>query len=117
METMNELTEYVKSKAKDYLAETGETVDTFPSSIVDFVIEYISQGCHFPSHFTDKNIVSDLEKGKNTLAMACVDVYARAGIEGQKGHSENGVSRTYDSAWITFDLLSHFPNYVQIISL
>ena len=40
-----------KARLKNYLEETGETIDAFPSSIVDFVIEYISQGCHFPSPF------------------------------------------------------------------
>ena len=47
--------------------------------------------------------------------MACIDIYSKAGAEGQTGHSEPGVSRTYKSAWITFDLLSNFPNYVTIL--
>jgi hypothetical protein len=115
METMNELTEYVKSKAKEYLEETGETIDAFPSSIVDFVIEHISQNCHFPSHFEEKNIVSDLSKGKNTLAMACVEIYGKVGGEGQRSHSENGISRTYDSSWISPSIYSAFPNYVTIL--
>ena len=116
MQTIVELTEYVKDKAKLYVEETGDVLEAFPTSIVDFVIEYVSNSCHFPSHFKENNIVADLERGKNTLAMACVDIYAKAGAEGQKSHGENGISRAYDSAWITFDLLSHFPNYVQIIS-
>lgn len=115
METMLELTEYVRSKAKEYVTETGEIMEQFPLSIVDFVIEHISNNCHFPSHFTEKNIVSDLSKGKNTLAMACVDVYAKAGAEGQKSHSENGISRTYDSSWISPSIYNAFPNYVRIL--
>ena len=115
METLVELTEYVRGKAKDYVTETGETIDAFPLSIVDFVIEHIAQSCHFPSHFEEKNIVSDLSKGKTTLAMACVDVYAKAGAEGQKSHSENGVSRTYDSSWISPSIYNAFPNYVTIL--
>lgn len=115
MTTIDELTTYVQGKALTYLTETKETIDTFPLSIVDFVIEYASQNCHFPSHFRESNIVADLEKGKNALAMACVDVYARVGAEGQTGHNENGVNRAYKSAWITFDLLSNFPNYVKIL--
>ena len=115
METMVELTEYVGNKAKEYLEETGEKLDKFPQSIVDFVIEYISQGCHFPSHFTEKNIVSDLSKGKNTLAMACVDVYSKAGAEGQTSHSENGISRVYDGSWISPKITANFPNYVTIL--
>ena len=115
METIQELTEYVRGKALEYVVETGETLDAFPLSIVDFVIEHISNNCHFPSHFTDKNIVSDLSKGKNTLAMACVEVYAKAGAEGQKSHNENGISRTYDSSWISPRFYSAFPNYVSIL--
>jgi hypothetical protein len=115
MVTIQELTTYVSEKAKSYLEETGETVEKFPLSIVDFVIEHISQNCHFPSHFEEKNIVSDLSKGKNSLAMACVDVYAKSGAEGQKSHSENGVSRSYDSSWISASIYSAFPNYVSIL--
>lgn len=115
METIVELTEYVRGKALSYVIETGETMTEFPLSIVDFVIEHISNNCHFPSHFAEKNIVSDLSKGKNTLAMACVDVYVKAGAEGQKSHSENGVSRTYDSSWISPSIYNAFPNYVTIL--
>ena len=115
METMLELTEYVRGKALSYVTETGETMTEFPLSVVDFVIEHISQSCHFPSHFEEMNIVSDLSKGKNTLAMACVEVYAKAGAEGQKSHNENGISRTYDSSWISPRFYSAFPNYVTIL--
>lgn len=115
MTTLSELTEAVSEKALQYLKETEESLDKFPVSIVDFVIEYVSNGCHFPNHFDEKSIVSVLEKGKNSLAMACIDIYSKAGAEGQTGHSEPGVSRTYKSAWITFDLLSNFPNYVTIL--
>ena len=115
METIVELTEYVRGKALSYVTETGETMTEFPLSIVDFVIEHISQNCHFPSHFTEKNIVSDLSKGKNTLAMACVDVYAKAGAEGQLSHGENGTSRTYESSWISPSIYRAFPNYVTIL--
>ena len=115
METMSELTAYVAEKAKLYLEETDEVIDKFPTSIVDFVIEYVSNACHFPSNFKESNIVSDLSKGKNSLAMACVDIYAKAGAEGEISHSEPSISRTYDSSWITFDLISNFPNYVTIL--
>lgn len=115
MTTIDELTAYVAAKAKQYVEETGDEIKAFPGSIVDFVIEYVSNNCHFPSHFKEANIVADLEKGKNSIAMACVDIYAKIGAEGQSGHSENSVSRTYDSSWITFDIIANFPNYVQIL--
>ena len=115
MQNINELTTYVSDKAKTYLEETGEEICKFPSSIVDFVIEYAIGGCHFPSNYTEDKVVSILAKGKTALAMACVDIYSKIGSEGQRNHSENSISRAYDSSWITFDLLSNFPNYVEVI--
>ena len=35
-----------------------------------------------------------------------VELYNKAGAEGEKAHSENGISRTYSSAWISEELLS-----------
>lgn len=116
---MDELISYITEKALAYWNETSdenEKLDTFPSSIVDFVIEYAIARCHFPSHFTDANILADLEKCKSTLAMACVEVYAKAGAEGEKSHSENGISRTYSDTWIPESLLNKLPNYVKIFS-
>ena len=115
MKTMNELTDYVSRKAKDYLLETGTKIDKFPTSIVDFVIEYaVTEKCHFPKYYTEEQMVADLERCKNSLAMACNDIYAKAGAEGQNSHSENEISRAYDSSWITPKLLSGLPNYVNV---
>ncbi len=114
METIQELSYYVSDKAREYLLETGEKIGVFPMSIVDFVIEQATERCHFPKNFTEKQMVTDLVKHKNSLAMACNDIYAKAGAEGQKGHSENDINRNYDSAWISPSLLSGLPNYVGI---
>ena len=114
METIKELTDYVSEKAKSYLEETEEKIDKFPSSIVDFVIEYAMEQCHFPISFSEKQKVDALDKCKTALAMACNEVYARIGSEGQTGHSENGISRSYDGTWISPKLLSGLPNYARI---
>lgn len=113
MESIKELTEYVYSKALSYLEESGEKADRFPISIIDFVIEYAEGECNFPRSFTEKQIVYDLQKAKNSITMACIDIYGKIGGEGEISHSENGTSRTYDAAWITTDLLSNLPNYVD----
>ena len=34
-----------------------------------------------------------------------IDLYNKIGAEGQLGHSENGVSRTFESSWISEQLL------------
>ena len=114
MDSLEALTKYIVEKATEYLRDTGETVNAFPVSIAEFVIEYAMNGCNFPRHFAEKNKVEDLEKGKSSLVMACIDIYSKAGAEGQISHSENGISRTYKNSWISFDLLSRFPNYVDV---
>ena len=86
--TMDELTGEVSKRAKSYLEETDEKIDNFPQ------------------------IATILWKYKSSLAMACNEVYAKAGAEGQTEHRESDVSRSYKSAWISSDLVNALPNYV-----
>ena len=43
------------------------------------------------------------------------DMFSRIGAEGQTAHSENGVSRTYESGWISESLLSEIVPMVGVI--
>lgn len=115
---MNELKNNVKLLALEYWNETSgseERMEDFPSSIVGFVIEYAMGLCHFPPHFTEAKKIAIMNNFQNSLAMACVDVYSKAGAEGEKIHSENGISRTYYSSYIDSKLLSRLPNYVTVL--
>lgn len=115
MESMQELSEYIAEQAKKYWEKANNVViDEYPMSIVDFVLEYAISQCHFPKKFTEKQIVNDVQRCKNTLAMACNEIYGKAGMEGQTGSVELGISRTYETSWITPRLLSGLPNYVEI---
>lgn len=113
--TLDELGTIVQLKASAYMMETGEKVDPFPSSIVDWVVEYAISMCHFPSDYSEEKIAARLSRCINTLAMCCVETYSRAGAEGEKAHSENAISRTYDGTWISNKLLEVLPNYVGVI--
>lgn len=113
--TVQELTTSVQTKALAYMTETGETLESFPSSIVDFVVEYAIAESHFPSSFTDEQIGTRLNRCVSSLAMACIEVYSRVAAEGQTDHNENGVSRSYDGAWISTRLHDVLPNYVEVI--
>lgn len=114
---MEELTKSIMNKATEYWNETGEEkIEAIPSSIVDFVIECAIAHCHFPKTFNEKQIIEVLDSKRNILAMACIDVYAKAGIEGEKSHSENGISRVYSDSWISSGLFDRLPNYVNFIS-
>ncbi len=116
MKTFEELTEYVAKKANEYLTETGTEMENgFPRSIVDFVIEHFTDCCHFPKGYSEEQKVTVLANHKNSMAMACNDIFAKIGAEGQTGHNENNVSRSYETSWITPRLLSGLPNFVNII--
>lgn len=113
---MDELVTYLKEKSVEYWNETGDfEIEKMPSSIVDFVIEFATNSCHFPPEYTEEMQSKVLMRYKSTLAMACVDVLGRTGNEGEKAHSEHDITRTYDSAWISDRLLSVLPNYVTIL--
>lgn len=114
--TNDELLTTIQTKAQRYMSETGEAMDSFPSSIVDFVYEYAINESHFPADYTDEQIATRLSRCTNALAMACVEVYVRSAGEGETAHSENGVSRTYDGSWISSRLHDVLPNYVGLLS-
>lgn len=113
--TLTDLTSKVQARALTYLNETEETVETFPLSIVDFVIEYSINESHFPMDYTEDKIAARLDRCVNAMAMACIEVYSRAGAEGEKAHSENAISRTYDGAWISTRLHDVLPNFVGVL--
>ena len=113
--TIQTLTTTVQMKALTYITESGEDMNRFPSSIVDFVIEYAINESHFPNDYTEEQIATRLGRCVNALAMACIDVYSRMGAEGEKAHSENAISRTYDGAWISGRLHDVLPNFVGVM--
>lgn len=112
---MNELINRVREKALLY-AQENYSLESFPLSIVDFVIEYAINESHFPMDYTEAQVASRLSRCINALAMACIEVYARTGAEGETGHAENSISREYDGAWISSRLHDVLPNYVGIIA-
>ena len=110
---MEELTEVVRNKALLYLKETDEKIETFPLSIVEFVMEFATRKCHVPNHYTDGDKARLFSNYVSTLAMMCDNVYAKIGAEGETGHSEGNTSRTYDSSWISPNLINALPNFVN----
>ena len=105
----------MQEKALSYSVESGESIETFPSSVVDFVVEYAINESHFPVSFSEDKIATRLSRCSSALAMACIEVYSRMGAEGERSHSENAISRTYDGAWISTRLHDVLPNYVEAI--
>lgn len=46
-------------------------------------------------------------EGRQVLIAA--DLYNKRGAEGELSHSENGISRTYESSWVSKELLADLP--------
>lgn len=118
MENMTELTNYVCENAKMCLEEEdGTKLEKFPIAIVKFVIEEFSNHCVFATPPNERKLVSILEKKKETMTQACIEVYGKIGGDGELSHSENGISRVYESSWIPPKFFHGLPNEVKIISV
>ena len=44
-----------------------------------------------------------------------VDLWAKAGAEGETSHSENGISRSWSNAWISEELLSEVTPKARVL--
>ena len=57
----------------------------------------------------------ELEPQYVDLQYRCaVDIYNKAGAEGQLTHGENGISRSWESAWISEQLLQEVTPYLGV---
>lgn len=60
---------------------------------------------------------NELEPQYEDLQFRCaLDIYNKAGAEGQLGHTENGISRSYEAAWISTQLLLEVTPYCGVPS-
>lgn len=90
---MSTFSDSVTAKATAYLGEAPQQLS------VDLAVEQFKDLRNYPSSFTDEMIETDLFNNLNKIAMAVAEIDAKVGIEGQTGHSENGINRSYgDSA-------------------
>lgn len=44
-----------------------------------------------------------------------IDLYNKTGAEGQTGHTENSISRTWESSWISESLLQEVTPVVKVV--
>ena len=51
----------------------------------------------YPEHFTEEQIVKDLEKHYSNIRELALYDFNQAGAEGQTSHNENGTNRTWKS--------------------
>lgn len=52
---------------------------------------------------------------RDLLYRMALDIYNKRGAEGELAHSENGISRSYQSSWISEDLLLEVTPCVGVL--
>ena len=58
----------------------------------------------------------DLESRYLDLQFRCaMDIYAKIGAEGQNAHTENSISRTWESSWISESLLQEVTPVAKVV--
>ena len=86
---------------------TDETLTVYLSLAVNAVMNrlypYGWEGKHLPSKYDYK-----------ACEIACY-LYNKRGAEGQTGHSENGISRSYESASVPESVLKEITPFVGVI--
>ena len=51
----------------------------------------------------------------STMAMAVVDIFMKSGAEGETSHSENGINRAYENAYISNSVFNDVLPYVKVL--
>lgn len=103
-------------KITDYMDSIDEFKGQVPNvMLIDFVIEKYKQHRNYPLHTAEEVIENDLYNHISTIAMAVVDMYSKMGAEGELSHTENGVSRKYESAYISSSIFIDVLPYVNIL--
>ena len=67
---------------------------------------------------TDENPVTETYVEDRYLDLQfriALDLYNKQGAEGEKAHGENGISRTYESSWISEQLLREVTPFVGAV--
>lgn len=108
--------ELIKEKVTQYFSMFPELKEQEISTmLIDFVIEKYKDKRHFPKSFAQSDIEKDIKEHISTIAMAVVDVFMKAGAEGQTTHSENGISRTYENAYISSSVFKDILPFVDVL--
>lgn len=100
-----------------YIEASGEIVPDISvlSLLVGFVIEKYQERRNYPDSFTDAMIESDMKKRKSTLTMAAIELWTKSGAEGQVAHSENGMQRTWEKAYLSSSVFDGIIGYAKCL--
>lgn len=95
---------------------TGETNDDL---LMDYILsaKYAINSRRFPYRewpVDDQGNTYVEERYRDLQMRIALDLYNKSGAEGELSHSENGIGRTYESSWISEQLLSEVTPLARI---
>ena len=100
--------ESIVENALIYFETTGESIDDeFPLLLVDSLMDEYKAKRNYPAYFTEKQVDADVaayfNRKKSYFSMKVIPaMVGKIGAEGQVSHSENGISRTWETdAWFS----------------
>lgn len=106
--SLNQIKESIVNNAQEYFKVTGESFnDEFLLLLTDSLIDEYKSKRNYPDYFTDERVESDVIKyfnqKKNYFSMKVLPAtIGKIGAEGQSSHSENGISRTWETdSWFS----------------
>lgn len=87
--------EIIASLSARFENEPGYSLSVLTDIVID-AIEDVKQARNYPGEYTEQQIERDLYKYKGKIKNIALYDYNKDGVQGQKSHSENSVSRTYE---------------------
>ncbi len=101
---MNETTfNEILSSLETLLGVTEEGDIAVLTEVLKDAIAEIKDARHYPSDMSASDIDADLQNYIANIKKLAKYDYNQVGVEYQTGHSENGISRTYDDRRKCFD--------------
>ena len=92
---MDELLNEILTDLSDELSPLSEEDTARLSSKIKNAIREVRLKRNYPEHFTDEQIVNDLQKHYSNIRELALYDFNQVGAEGQSSHNENGTSRTW----------------------
>ena len=90
--------------------------DSIDDSLARFILEDAGEIVLNTLYPTRRPANAEVPERYDSLQVQiAMEIFSKRGAEGENSHSENGISRHYESSWISPTLLHQIVPYVSII--
>lgn len=91
------LNEILEDLGKELELSEGDSKIAALTSKIKNAIREVRLKRNYPEHFTEEQIVKDLQKHYSNIRELALYDFNQVGAEGQTSHNENGTNRTWKS--------------------